>query len=273
MSDWLSITRGDAPLVLSIPHAGLEIPGDVEETLADSWRARKDADWRVDELYAFAAALGATVIKTNISRTVIDMNRDPSGASLYPGQATTELCPTITFDGEPLYQPGCEPSESEIARRRAHYLIPYHTAIADELARLRRRHQDVVLYDAHSIRSHAPMLFDGALPIFNIGTNGGVTCAPHFEMAATARCAESGRAFVVNGRFKGGYITRHFGKPENGVHAIQMELALRSYFDEPEALTPETWPRPMDAARARDTQTTLRAILTDCIALAEGQSL
>lgn len=270
MNDWLSIARGDAPLVVSIPHAGAEIPAEIEARLADPWLARKDADWRVDALYAFAHQLGATVIKTAISRTVVDVNRDPSGASLYPGQATTTLCPTITFDNEPLYKPGQEPGEDEIAARAAMFLAPYHAAIAEEIARLRARHGNVVLYDAHSIRSRAPMLFDGLLPVFNLGTNGGATCAAAYEQAAITRCAQSGAAFVANGRFKGGYITRHFGKPEEGVHALQMELALRAYIDEPLTLTPQTWPRPLDEARAAQTQATLGAILTDCIAIAEG---
>lgn len=270
MNNWLSIARADAPLVVSIPHAGVEIPAAIEARLADPWLARKDADWQVDALYAFAHDLGATVIKTAISRTVVDVNRDPSGASLYPGQATTTLCPTITFDNEPLYRPGQEPGKDEIAARAETFLAPYHAAITQEIARLRARHAHVVLFDAHSIRSRAPMLFDGVLPVFNLGTNGGTTCAAAYEQAAIARCGESGATFVANGRFKGGFITRHFGKPDQGVHALQMELALRAYIDEPDALTPQTWPRPLDAARAAQTQATLGALLTDCIALAEG---
>jgi N-formylglutamate deformylase len=189
--------------------------------------------------------MGATTVATGISRSVIDVNRDPSGASLYPGQATTELCPTTTFDGEPLYG-GTGPDEKQIARRCDRYHRPYHAALAGELARLRAVHGTVVLYDAHSIRSRVPRLFNGELPQFNVGTNGGATCAPELENAVAAICAASGHSQVVNGRFKGGWTTRHYGRPETGVHAIQMELAQRGYMAEPGTLTETSWPTPLD---------------------------
>ncbi len=169
---WLSVHRGAAPLLVSLPHTGTAVPSDIEVGLWSPWLARKDADWWIDRLYAFAADLGATTVHTAMSRTVIDVNRDPSGVSLYPGQATTELCPTTSFDGEPLYRAGHEPDAAEIARRRARYFAPYHAALAAELTRLRAMHPRVVLYDCHSIRSRVPRLFDRLLPEFNIGTNG-----------------------------------------------------------------------------------------------------
>src|ERR1700722_8997335 len=149
--DWLIVERRDAPLIVSIPHTGLDLLG-VEPAFVDPWLARKDADWRLDALYDFATPFGATLLRTQLSRSIIDVNRDPSGASLYPGQATTELCPTTTFDGEPLYLPGRAPDAAEIARRSADYFSPYHQALAKQLARLSARHPRVVLYDAHSIR-------------------------------------------------------------------------------------------------------------------------
>src|SRR6185503_11617387 len=176
MSEWLQVHRGDRPLIVSFPHTGTDIPADVEQHLVSPWLARKDADWWVHLLYDMAPKLGASTVRTTISRTVIDVNRDPSGASLYPGQATTDLCPVTTFDGEPLYKSGREPDESEIARRREQYFAPYHTALAAEVERVRARLGVVVLFDAHSILSHVPRLFDGQLPNFNIGTNNGATC-------------------------------------------------------------------------------------------------
>ena len=173
MATFLEITRGTAPLLVSIPHTGTDIPAEIEADLVSLWLARKDADWWIEKLYDFAPALGATVLRTTISRTVIDVNRDPSGASLYPGQATTGLCPTETFDGETLYRAGREPDEAEIARRRALYFAPYHDALAAEIARLRQMHPRIVLYDCHSIRSVVPRLFDGELPHLNLGTNSG----------------------------------------------------------------------------------------------------
>jgi formiminoglutamase len=237
---FLKIRRGEAPLILSIPHAGTDIPVTLEPELVSLWRARKDADWHLERLYAFAEELDATIIRTTISRTVIDVNRDPSGASLYPGQVTTGLCPMETFDGEPLYQPGGEPGVAEIARRKAEYFEPYHAALAVEIRRLRHHHKSLVLYDCHSIRSNIPRLFPGELPQFNIGTNDGKSCAPAFSSQVAALC--DGFTHVVNGRFKGGWITRHYGNPGHGVHALQMELACRGYMEEPEAPDATNWP-------------------------------
>ncbi|HWW27402.1 MAG TPA: N-formylglutamate deformylase [Caulobacter sp.] len=268
MSDWLHITRGDAPLVVSIPHAGATIPADIEGRLVSPWLARKDADWWLGELYAFAGGLGATVVRTEVSRTVIDVNRDPSGVSLYPGQATTSLCPVDTFDGEPLYRPGQDPDAAEIAARRAVFFDPYHACLQAELDRLVARHGQVVLYDAHSIRSRAPRLFDGELPQFNIGTNSGAACDLGLTRAVEAACGATGLPRVTDGRFKGGWITRRYGRPETGVHAVQMELACRGYIDEPTVLAPDTWPTPYDPARAAPLQATLNYVLRACIAFA-----
>ena len=240
---WLHVTRGDAPLVVSLPHTGTDFPEEYAQKFPSLWLARKDADWWIDRLYDFTARLGATIIRTSVSRSVIDVNRDPSGVSLYPGQATTELCPTTTFDGEPLYADGGAPDAAEIARRRKNYFDPYHTALAGEIARLRAEHPRVVLYDCHSIRSKIPRLFDGVLPHFNMGTNSGAGCAQEMAQAVAACCAASRFSHVLNGRFKGGYITRHYGAPARGIHAIQMELACRAYMiDPPKGVSEMNWP-------------------------------
>ncbi len=259
MSGWLDIHRGDAPLVVAFPHTGTDIPEDIEHGFVSGWLARRDADWHVHDLYAFARDLGATTVRTRISRSVIDVNRDPSGASLYPGQATTELCPTTTFDGEPLYQ-GPVPDAAEIVRRRAQYFDPYHAALAAELDRLRAAHGHVVLYDAHSIRSRIPRLFDGQLPQFNIGTNGGTTCAPTLTAAVSAAC---GADQIVDGHFRGGWTTRHYGRPTEGMHAIQMELAMRGYMAEPATPDADNWPTSL--FDHPPIAPTLRAILTACL--------
>ena len=267
--DWLSVTRGDAPLVVSVPHAGTRIPGEFEPRLVSTWLARTDADWHLERLYDFAVDLGATIVRTDVSRTVVDVNRDPAGASLYPGQATTALCPIDTFDGEPLYRPGAEPAAAEIAERRERYFDPYHQALAEELARLGQAHPEVVIYDCHSIRSVIPRLFPGELPQWNIGTNGGRTCAADLTRMVESHCDRSGLSRVTNGRFTAGYITRHYGRPENGVHALQMELACRGYMREPAgAPTPDIWPSPYVDAAAERLRPTLRAILAGAIAFA-----
>ena len=236
-----SLRRGNAPLVLSIPHAGVELPEEFTGVFVSDWLARKDADWWLKEIYGFAEALDATIIAANISRSVIDLNRDPSGVSLYPGQATTGLCPTETFDGEPIYE-GTAPDQAEIARRREVYFLPYHNALHAEIERVHALHGRVVLYDCHSIRSHIPRLFEDELPQFNIGTNGGESCDPGVQALVERACAQSGFSYVVNGRFKGGWITRHYGEPARNIHAIQMELGCRGYMHEPLPATPENWP-------------------------------
>lgn len=258
MTDWLHVTRGEAPLVVAFPHTGTDLAG-CEDAFVSPWRARRDTDWHVDALYGFARDMRATTVRTSISRSVIDVNRDPSGASLYPGQATTELCPTTTFDGDPLY-PAAGPDTAEIARRKGRYFETYHGVLAEELARLKARHERVVLYDAHSIRSRIPRLFEGVLPQFNIGTNGGATCDPALTAAVAAAC---GADLVVDGRFRGGWTTRHYGRPADGIHAIQMELAMRGYLHETDVPDETNWPPSMLADPPIAPQ--LRAALTACL--------
>lgn len=246
---FIQVREGAAPLILSIPHAGTQIPEALQPGLVSLWLARKDTDWWLRELYGFAEELDATIIHTDISRTVIDVNRDPSGAPLYPGQAGTALCPLTSFDGEALYRDGMAPDAAEILRRRVEYFDPYHEAIAGEIARLRRRHRSVVLYDCHSIRSQIPRLFPGVLPNFNIGTNDDKACAAEITDQVSAICAaDANHSSIVNGRFKGGWITRHHGNPQAGVNALQMELGCRGYMAEPEFPTPKNWPTAFDPA-------------------------
>jgi N-formylglutamate deformylase len=270
MQDWLTVREGAAPLLIGFPHTGTHIPAEIEARMTSPWLARKDADWWVDRLYDFAVELDATFVRTGISRSVIDVNRDPSGVSLYPGMTTTELCPVETFDGEPLYLAGQAPDQAGIDARRAAFFDPYHAALQGQIDRL-RANGPVVLYDAHSIRSVVPRLFEGELPQFNIGDNGGATCDGALTQAVEAACAVSGQTHVVNGRFKGGWTTRHYGQPEKGVHAIQMELADRGYMLDPAGPVDETnWPSPYEPARAERMRATLRAVLTACIDFAKA---
>jgi formiminoglutamase len=260
LPDWLTVKRGSAPLIVSVPHAGIDLL-EFEQAFIDPWVARKDADWRIEELYDFAQPLGATVVRTELSRSIIDVNRDPTGASLYPGLATTELCPTTTFDGEPLYRADRAPDAAEIDERRRLFFEPYHVALSDEIARLRETFKRVALFDAHSIRSRIPRLFEGELPLFNLGTNSGSSCDPGLREAVRAVLVASSESMAVDGRFKGGFITRAYGHPERGVEALQLELACRAYMSEPERPTSENWPTPIDEARARVTRATLKRVL------------
>ncbi|WP_131119976.1 N-formylglutamate deformylase [Lichenihabitans psoromatis] len=268
-SAWLRVTRGTAPLLVSLPHTGTDLPDNLVPRLVSPWLARKDADWWIDKLYDFASDLDATVVHTSMSRTVIDVNRDPSGVSLYPGQATTDLCPVTTFDGEALYRSGADLRSDETAERQRLYFDPYHAALADEIARLKRSHDRVVVYDCHSIRSLVPRLFEGILPHFNIGTNSGASCDAALTQAVESACDASGFDRVTNGRFKGGFITRRYGRPGAGVHAIQMELACRGYLrEEPGPVSEGAWPPPYDESFAAPIRSVLRRVLKTSLGFA-----
>jgi N-formylglutamate deformylase len=225
--------HGSSPLIVSMPHVGTFIPHSMGAALDACAAQRPDTDWHLPKLYAFAAALDATLIAANYSRYVIDLNRPPDGANLYPGRDTPKLCPTDTFDRRPLYR-DAGPDEREIARRVESIWIPYHRRLENEIARVRATHGVAILWDAHSIASVAPRLFEGRLPDFNLGTADGASCDPALAAAlfAALRRREGFFSSVLNGRFKGGHITRHFGRPAAGVHAIQLEMAQEIYMDE-----------------------------------------
>ena len=227
-----AITRGDGPLLLAQPHGGTGVPEAVFKRLNAEGQALADTDWHITRLYDGLLA-DASVVSTPIHRYVIDANRGPSDESLYPGQNTTGLCPTTTFDGKPIYHDGQAPSADEIAQRQQDYHQPYHDALREQLERIRQKHGYAILYDCHSIRSVVPYLFDGKLPDFNIGSNSGNSCDPAIEKAVLRHCeAAGGYRSILNGRFKGGWTTRHYGQPQQGFHAIQMELAQCNYMRE-----------------------------------------
>lgn len=251
----VEIVRGDGPVILGLPHTGTHVPDDVAAHLNDNGLMLADTDWHVDRLYG-GLLPGATTVRATFHRYVIDANRDPSGQSLYPGQNTTDLCPMTDFDNKAIWREGREPDEAEIARRLDLYHVPYHAALATEVERVRALHGIVVLYDCHSIRSVVPHLFDGTLPDFNIGDNDGTTCAPEVTERVTAICETAGGySSVVNGRFKGGWTTRHYGRRDRGMHAIQMELAQSTH------LTAEQAPFAYDEAKAARLRKPLKSIL------------
>jgi len=223
------VETGSSPVLLAQPHGGTEIPQSILARLNQHGHARADTDWHINRLYAGLAA-NVTIVSTTVHRYVIDANRDPADQSLYPGQNTTSLCPTTTFDGDEIYHHGQAPSVDEINQRQQLYHQPYHDALREQLERIHQLHGYAILYDCHSIRSLVPYLFDGKLPDFNIGTNSGVSCDPAIESAVQGVCAAArDYSAVSNGRFKGGWTTRHYGEPGRGFHAIQMELAQCNY--------------------------------------------
>jgi len=255
----VGLTLGNSPLLLAQPHGGTHIPDDIFARLNDNGRAIADTDWHISMLYD-GLVEDVTVVSTPIHRYVIDANRGPEDESLYPGQNTTGLCPTTTFDGVDIYQQGQQPDAEEIARRQKTFHQPYHDTISEQLERLHKKHGYVILYDCHSIRSEVPYLFDGKLPDFSIGTNNGTTCDAEIESQVIACCAED-KFFthVVNGRFKGGWTTRHYGRPGSGYHAIQMELAQFNYMQ-------ETPPWDYGAERLNRLKERLKLLLTALLA-------
>jgi N-formylglutamate deformylase len=256
----VEITRGDGPVVLGMPHTGTWLPEDIRADLNDRGRLLTDTDWYIERLYD-GLLPGATVLRATFHRYVIDANRAPDGESLYPGRNTTGLVPLTDFDGLPIWDR--EPDAAEIARRRDAFHTPYHAALAAELDRIRARHGIAILWDCHSIRSQIPFLFEGTLPDFNIGTNTGTTCDPRVETAVLngTRAAE-GYSTVLNGRFKGGWTTRHYGRPSESMHAIQMELAQSTH------LSTEAPPFAYDTAKAARLRPHLARILGALAALA-----
>lgn len=229
-----TLHQGSAPLLISLPHNGTEMPADIAAQLVPRALHTEDADWHVDRLYAFAKQLGASVITPRCARYVIDLNRPPENTPMYPGQNNTELCPTRFFTGEPMYSDGHAPNNAEVQRRIAAYWQPYHAALQGELARMKATHGRAMLLDGHSIQAELPWLFEGRLPDLNLGTANGASCAPALrERLAAILAAQRTFSHAVDGRFKGGYITRLYGRPQDGVHAVQMEMAQHCYLRPP----------------------------------------
>ncbi len=230
MTDTFFFEQGASPLLISIPHDGRDLAPGMEERMSEAGLSLPDTDWHVRRLYGFAGQLGASVLAARFSRYVVDLNRPSSDAALYDGQLSTGLCPSATFAGANIYAPG--KSCGSLEQRTQTYWQPYHDRLDAELTRICRQFGYALLWDAHSIRSEVPTLFDGVLPDMSIGTNDGASCDPYRQRAVYQVAKRSDYSVVLNGRFKGGYITRNYGNPENNVHAIQLELAQRSYMDE-----------------------------------------
>lgn len=260
-----TLHQGTRPLLISMPHVGTYLPASVSGRLTAEARTVPDTDWHLQRLYAFASELGASLLVATHSRYVVDLNRPPDNANLYPGRDTTGLCPVDTFDKTPLYEAGHACDDAEIGQRRDAIWHPYHAALRDELDRLRDTHGTVGLWEAHSIRSVLPRFFEGRLPDFNLGTASGTSCDPSLgaELLEIANAAP-GYTAVLDGRFTGGYITRQYGKPQEGVHAVQLELSQVTYME-------EQFPFAYDEKRAERLHPVLLAMLGTVLGFVEGQ--
>jgi N-formylglutamate deformylase len=225
--------EGDAPLLISMPHCGTHIPPHLAVEMTDEALEVPDTDFHLPRLYDFAHELGVPVLSATHSRYVIDLNRSPDGSVLYPGASNTELCPLSRFDFKPIYRAQTGPSAAGVSARVNEYWKPYHRRIESELARIRERHGYALLFDAHSIISECPRFFEGCLADFNLGTGGGTSCDPRLGDALLAVAErQPDYTSVLNGRFKGGYITRQYGRPADDLHAVQLELSTRTYMIE-----------------------------------------
>ncbi|WP_130732594.1 N-formylglutamate deformylase [Komagataeibacter xylinus] len=254
-------TRGTAPVLVTIPHAGTALAPGMAERMTPRGRLLPDTDWYMEKLYTSAADMGIGVIRANYSRYVIDLNRGADDSTLYPGRPKTGLVPDLTFDGTPIYHPGQEPDEAETGERRIRYWQPYHDAVAEELARLKARWGWAILWDGHSIKTEIPRLFEGCLPDLNFGTNQGAACAPSLiDSVVSLAARDTDYSHVVNGRFKGGYTTRHYGQPEQDIHAIQLEKAQRIY------LGHEDTPWPLDTDKTRKISALIGTLLQQATA-------
>lgn len=255
-----TLHRGSTPLLVSVPHAGTRIPDDVRDRFVDRALDVEDSDWHLDRVYAFVRELGAGLIVPSYSRYLIDLNRPPDDAPMYAGANNTELCPTRFFTGEPLYREGRAPEAVEVAQRRDRYWRPYHEALAAELDRLRSAHGHAIVFDGHSIKSELPWLFEGRLPDLNLGTANGASCAPSLRTAlAGVLAAQPAFTHVVDGRFRGGYITRHYGRPREHQHAVQLEMCFACYME-------ESPPFAYDRARTARLLPVLRSLVETMIA-------
>lgn len=250
---------GTIPLILSIPHGGTHVPDAILERFSAEAKQLPDTDWHLEKLYDFARGMGAHMLAATHSRYVADLNRAPDNSSLYPGRFTTGLCPLTLFDGTPIYRKGGEPDDKEIRARTETYWQPYHRKLQSLIGELKAKHKRIVVFDAHSIRSEVPTLFSGTLPDLNIGTADGASADAALAESLFDLCKQSPYSAVLNGRFKGGYITRHYGNPEAGVHGVQLELAQKNYME-------EKHPFAYDDAKARQMQKALRAFVAQLAA-------
>ncbi len=254
-TDVFDLYPGNRPLLVSLPHVGTGIPQELRGAFVARAGAVEDTDWHLDQLYAFVRELGASLIVPHYSRFVIDLNRPPENTPMYAGANNTELCPTRFFSGDPLYQDGKAPDAAAIDQRRSRYWQPYHDALQSEMVRLQAQHGHAILFDGHSIKSELPWLFEGKLPDLNLGTASGASCAPSLRSALQGVLqAQSRYTQVVDGRFKGGYITRSFGRPASGWHAVQLEMCWSTYMEEKP-------PYAVDTARAAALAPVLRGLV------------
>lgn len=252
-ADVCSFTAGDSPLVVSVPHDGRRLPPGQRERMTPVALDLPDTDWHVATLYDFVPDLGASMIVANYSRYVVDLNRGADDRSLYDGQVSTGLCPTRTFADEALYRNGMAVTDDERRARIESWWQPYHDRLGEALESARRRHGYALVWDAHSIPSRVPFLFDGVLPELSLGTFDGAACAPQIRTVLSRIAEASAYESVVDARFKGGYITRHYGRPDKDVHAVQLEIAQRAYMIEDE--------RRYDAGRAARLRAVIRTLL------------
>ncbi|WP_048838708.1 N-formylglutamate deformylase [Acetobacter cibinongensis] len=261
MTSVYTFSAGEAPVLITLPHAGQKLPDGLSERMTETGRVLPDTDWYMEALYDFASGLGVGVLRANYSRYVVDLNRGADDVALYPGRPSTGLVPHLTFSGQPIYKDGLAPDHQEVLERTNLFWTPYHQKIEQELARLKDKWGWAILWDGHSIASTIPRLFEGILPDLNFGTNAGAACAPVLAQALVVQASVFPHyTHVLDGRFKGGYTTRHYGKPEENIHAVQLELAQTTYLES------EVSPWPLSGKKVEQLKYVLKQFLRCALA-------
>ncbi|GAA4113631.1 N-formylglutamate deformylase [Aquimarina addita] len=225
------------PILISIPHAGTQFPVEIKHYYKKKMRNHlDDTDWYVHKLYEFAPSLGITIIKANLSRWVIDLNRDPKSIPLYTdNRLITAITPITDFYGNNIYtSSSSEPDPIEIQRRLDLYYWPYYRQIETLIADLKKKFGKVLLWDAHSIRHLVSTIQKKPFPDMILGNNDQKTAHPQLILTALEKLRSKKFEVAHNTPFKGGHITRYFGKPAQNVHALQLEMNKILYMDDNE---------------------------------------
>ncbi len=229
--------NSEVPILLSVPHCGTAFPEELASDYKPEFvRAPEDTDWFVDTLYDFAAELGIGLIAANYSRWVIDLNRNPQSKPLYAdGRIITALCPVTTFTGQSIYKDERKEVETgEVQRRRNVYFDPYHQKIKGLLDVLKKKYGKVLLWDCHSIRQQVLTIQKDKFPDLILGDADGTSASPGLIETVLGGLDHSDYSVSHNHPFKGGYITRHFGRPSENQHALQLEMTKMNYMDDSE---------------------------------------
>jgi len=224
------------PILVSVPHSGTFFPEDVLEKMnPEKARFPEDTDWFVNRLYSFCSEMGITMIVANYNRWVVDLNRNPQNAPLYKdGRVITNVVSVTDFNGETIYKEEYQPNDKEIQKRLERYFYPYHEKVEEILLNFRNEFGTALLFDVHSIKKNVPGIQNDDFPQFILGDNDEKSAHRELIQIAIEKLSNKGFDFSHNHPFKGGFITRSFGNPQENIHALQLEMIKTNYMDDSE---------------------------------------